>query len=98
MSESIFTILKSYLEERHFRVRHENVTTSFFPIPAGLPQGSVLGPILYVIYTADLPTSNGVITATYAHDTAILTVNKSPVEATILLQNSKREIEKWAKK
>ena len=79
-------------------IRHENVTTSLFPIRAGVPQGSVLGPILYLIYTADLPTSNDVITATYADDTAILAVNKSPVEATILLQNSLHEIEKWANK
>ena len=55
---------------------HLNVITSLFPIRAGVPQGSVLGPILYVIYTTDLPNSNDVITAMYADNTAILAVKK----------------------
>ena len=38
------------------------------------------------------------ITVTYVDDTAILAVNKSPVEAIILRQNSLHKIEKWAKK
>ena len=37
------------------------------------------------------------LTATYADDTAILAINKDPVEATVLLQNSLRDIENWAK-
>ena len=53
---------------------------------SGVPQESVLGPVLYVIYTGGLPTGNNVITGTYADDTEILAVNKDPVKATILLQ------------
>ena len=42
-------------------MRHENVTTRLFPIRSRVLKGSVLGSILYFIYTADLPTSNNVI-------------------------------------
>ena len=39
-----------------------------------MPQGSTLGPILYTIFTSDMPCTNGVIVATYADDTASLTL------------------------
>ena len=69
----MFTILQSYFEERQLRVdlRHDNVTTRLFPIRSGVPQRSFHSPILYLIYTARLPTSNNVITATHAGDTAV---------------------------
>jgi hypothetical protein len=42
-----FLIFQSYLQNRHFLVRCQDEQTTLYPIKAGVPQGSVLGPTLY---------------------------------------------------
>ncbi len=91
-------ILESYLSNRKFRVKYNDSKSDLCKINAGIPQGSVLGPILYLLYTADLPTSKNVITTTFADDTAILVTNKNPQTASRELQNHLVEIDKWLKK
>jgi hypothetical protein len=58
----------------------------------------VLGPTLYLIYTADLPTTPYVTTATYADDTAILSPHQDPTVASQRLQTTLNKIQSWMKK
>jgi len=50
-----YTLLKSYLTDRTCQVRHQEEYTKLYTIQSGLPQGSIFGPILYSIFTEDLP-------------------------------------------
>ena len=56
LPDNMYRIIQSYLTNRYFRKKYREVYSSLRQILAGVPQGSVLGPLLYLIYTADLPT------------------------------------------
>jgi len=88
-------MIKSYLTKRCFYVQQKNDTSTLFLINAGVPQGSVLGPILYTLYTADMPVTNNCTVATYADDTAVLATSRSRIEASELLQCELSLIEDW---
>lgn len=98
LSPDLYAVIKSYLLHKTFLVKHGEAVTRIKEIHSGVPQGSVLGPVLYLLYTADLPTSLRVTTATYADDTAILATHKNPILASQRLQESLTLIQRWLKK
>lgn len=88
-------LLKSYLDERYFRVKLDDEYSTLRQIKAGVPQGSVLGPVLYTLYTSDIPKPAGVTIATFADDTAILSVAEDIEESTEKLQRAVNEVNTW---
>ncbi|CAH0767816.1 unnamed protein product, partial [Bemisia tabaci] len=89
-------LLSSFLTGRQFRVRYENSTSGFRQIRAGVPQGSCLSPLLYSLFTTDIPQSGrrrklGV----YADDTLVLASSKSYREARHTAQQHLNKINKW---
>ena len=91
-------ILESYLTERFFRIKQGDACSELKEIKEGVPQGSVLGPVLYLLYTSDLPELENSIVATFADDTAILVIGSSNEESTGKLQTAINQIKKWTKK
>ena len=90
-------LLDSYLSNRTFQVQYGSETSLKRHIKSGVPQGSVLGPVLYLIYTSDLPTAEKTVTTTFADDTAILCTTKNPEDAKPILQKHMDEITNWCK-
>jgi hypothetical protein len=91
----LFSLIKSYLTNRTFQVKHGEAYTDLYPIQSGVPQGSILGPVLYSLYTADLPLSKFTTLATYADDTTILASHRNPEEASRQLQIHLNKYETW---
>lgn len=71
-----------YISNRMFRVRQEEAYSDLKQVRAGVPQGSVLGPILYLLYTCDIPREENATIATFADDAAILATGDNIEEAT----------------
>ena len=64
-------ILRSFLQHRTFQVREDGCLSSVRPVLAGVPQGAVLSPLLYSIFTADVLRSPQSHLAVYADDIAL---------------------------
>ena len=76
-------------------VKYIDAISTTFPIEAGIHQGSVLGPLLFSIYTADLPISTEITITTFADDTALLASHANPIIVSSTLQRDLDSMEKW---
>jgi retron-type reverse transcriptase len=68
LSDQLYLIMKSYLSKRYFQVKIDYELSSYHLIRAGVPQGSILGPLLYLIFTAGVPLTENTLMATFADD------------------------------
>ena len=68
----------SYLLNRKQRVHIPGGSSHWFPTEAGVPQGSILGPLLFLIYINDIVTNIKSTVRLFADDTSLyLIVNQS---------------------
>jgi hypothetical protein len=90
-----YLILKSYLTDRYSQIKYNTETSDNFPIHSGVPQGTVLCPVLYLIFTADIPTRNDAVIAKFVDYTAIMASNENPQTASLSLQTHLNQLEAW---
>lgn len=71
-------LLRSFLSHRTFAIKINSALSSTRPIEAGVPQGSILSPLLYDLYIYDFPRSPNTFLGIYADDTVITARCRDP--------------------
>ena len=70
LSQSAVDLLSSYLQDRAQRVAVGGDLSDLLPLTSGVPQGSILSPLLFAVYTSGLPAwVNHSVVHMYADDT-----------------------------
>ena len=92
--------IRSYLSDRRSKVRICNSYSRPFRLRRRVPQGSVLGPVLFSLYINDLPTflPASVKTSLYADDLAIWASSPRVECATAVVQAALNKLLEWSSK
>ena len=96
ISGNLLKLMKHYLADRSQRVLLHGQCSNWQPIFAGVPQGSILGPLFFLIYINDLPDGLKSNVKLFADDTSLFSVVKNKEESASDLTNDLDMISKWA--
>ena len=97
ISGPLLSWFTNYLNNRKQRVVLPGTSSSWKPIKAGVPQGSLLGPLLFLIYINDIVEDIHCNIRLFADDTSLFIIVDDPTEAAQLLNSDMEKIDQWAK-
>ncbi len=90
--------LKSYLSNRKQKVTLPGVFSNWNEIKAGVPQGSILGPLLFLLYINDIVSDINSGIRLFADDTSLYLIVDTPERASDTINNDLETITNWSKK
>lgn len=88
----LLLLINSYLTNRTFQVKINSTLSNKKHITAGVPQGSILGPRLFLYHINDIPKNNNVKLAIFADDTALYSTSWGKPKAAEQIQEHLDEI------
>ena len=91
----ILNWFNNYLSDRKQRVVLPGAVSDWLFIRAGVPQGSILGPLLFLLYINDIVTDIGSNIRLFADDTSLYIVD-DPSDAANCLNTDLDKISRWA--
>ena len=94
LEEPLERILHSFTKDRSARIRHRNKLGEKIELLSGVPQGSILSPTLFIMYTADMPQAGPGTTDILFADDVTQVVQYDGASKKILALRTRREIER----
>lgn len=91
----LIKLTESFLSDRTFIVKYEDQTSTVRKVTAGVPQGSCLSPLLFNIYTNDMPTTQKSNVSLFADDTMYYSKNHNATRAIIQVQQQLDQALEW---
>lgn len=88
-------MIDAFIRKRKFSVHVNNAKSADISMPAGLPQGTCISPILYSLFISDLPSPKSTELALYADDTAAYTSSKQSNVIIKRLAQALEDLEKY---
>ena len=101
LPDKIVRLMSSFITDRKISVKINNETSDKISLNAGTPQGSVLSPLLFLIYVNDIPIdpfSNTVGVSQFADDLGFWTSAKSEKTIKYRLAKVLSDLEAWCSK
>ena len=98
VSGSLFTWFSDHLTDRKQRVVLPGVSSSWTSVKAGVPQGSILGPLLFLLYINDIVVEINSSIRLFADDTSLYIIVDDPIQAAEQLNLALVKIHRWAGK
>ena len=96
ISDNLLNLLSNLLRKRNRRVVLNEETSSWADVNAGVPQGSILGPLLFLIYINDLADGLSSNAKLFADDTSLFSVVHNANTTANELNNDLVKISRWA--
>ena len=96
ISGDLLELIKDFLENRFQRVILNGQTSELEKIDAGVPHGSILGPLFFLIYINDLTDGISYTVKLFADDTSLFSIAKNKNSSALQLSNDLDKISDWA--
>ena len=96
ISGILLKLFQHFLNDRQQRVVLNGQHSNWAPVSAGVPQGSILGPLLFLIYINDLPDNLESLAKLFADDTSLFSTVHDPSKSAKVLNDDLQKNSDWA--